>query len=299
MLKYSVQLRLFAILWVLKTIHKGEPMYAVLDKDTIKTEILPLHSTAKRGFETKSCLIEIINAILYKLKTGCQWEHLPVKALFTGTVLSYGAVFHHYNKWRKAGEWKEMWLYLLDKHRNEFDMSSVDLDGSHTTALRGGEECGYQGRKKRKTTNALFLTDRQGLPIIMSVPKSGEHNDVHDIENVIESMFNDLDKANIKVDGLFLNADAGFDCDLLRDCLERNGVVANICISKRRTETDRIFVDEELYSERYSVERTNAWMDSFRTILNRFDTTVTSWESWNYIAFAILLLKKISRKQNV
>ncbi len=32
MLKYSVQSRLFAILWALKTIHKEEPMYAVLDK---------------------------------------------------------------------------------------------------------------------------------------------------------------------------------------------------------------------------------------------------------------------------
>ncbi|MEE0573729.1 MAG: IS5/IS1182 family transposase, partial [Paraprevotella clara] len=43
----------------------------------------------------------------------------------------------------------------------------------------------------------------------------------------------------------------------------------------------------------------NAWMDSFRTILNRFDTTVDSWKSWNYLAFAVLLLKKILRKQKV
>lgn len=142
MLKYSVQSRLFAILWTLKTIHKEEPMYAVLDKVTIKSEIMPCLSTAKRGFETNSCLIEII---------------------------------------------------------------------------------------------------------------------------------------------------------VLRDCLDRNGVVANICISKRRTEIDHIFIDEELYAERYSVERTNAWMDSYRTLLNRFDTTVSSWESWNYLAFAVLLLKKISR----
>ena len=51
--------------------------------------------------------------------------------------------------------------------------------------------------------------------------------------------------------------------------------------------------------ERYSIERTNAWMDSFRTLLNRFDTTVSSWMAWNYLAFAVLLLKKISRKQKV
>lgn len=299
MLKYSVQSRLFAILWVIQTIHKGKPMYAVLDKVTIKSEILPYLSTAKRGFVTQSCIIEIINAILYKLKTGCQWQFLPVEALFTDKVLGHGAVFHHYNKWRKAGEWKELWLKLLDKHRAEFDMSSVDLDGSHATALRGGEECGYQGRKKRKTTNALYLTDRQGLPIMMSSPKSGEHNDIHDIENVMNKMFDDLGKANIRIDGLFLNADAGFDCDVLRNMLERKEVIANICISKRRTDSDDIFLDEKLYAERYSIERTNAWMDNYRTLLNRFDTTVSSWESWNYIAFAVLLLRKISRKQKV
>ena len=156
------------------------------------------------------------------------------ESLFTGTMLSYGAVFYPYDKWRKAGEWKALWLTLLDKHRCEFDMSSVDLDGSHTTALRGGEECGYQGRKKRKTTNSLYLTDRKGLPIMMSSPKSGEHNDTHDIEFVMEDIFADLERANIRVDGLFINADAGLDCDTLRDLLERKDVVANIRINKRR-----------------------------------------------------------------
>ena len=133
----------------------------------------------------------------------------------------------------------------------------------------------------------------------MSAPKSGEHNDVHDIENVISRMLEDLDKANIKTDGLFLNADAGFDCDVLRAFLYKNGIIANICISRRRTNSDNILVDKQLYAERYSVERTNAWMDSYRTILNRFDTTAPSWEAWNYIAFTVLLLKKISRKQKV
>lgn len=64
MLKYSAQARLFAILWVLKTIHKEEPMYALLNKVTIKSEILPYLSTAKREFVTKSCLIDTLNAIL-------------------------------------------------------------------------------------------------------------------------------------------------------------------------------------------------------------------------------------------
>ena len=299
MLKHSVQTELLFILWVTKLIYKENPMYAVLAKDIIKTEILPHLSKAKRGYITQSCLIDVINAILYKLKTGCQWALLPVKALFSGKVLTYGAVFHHYRKWCKTGEWKSVWIHLLDKYRMELDMSSVDLDGSHTTALRGGGEVGYQGRKKRKTTNALYLTDRQGIPLAMSSPKSGDHHDVHDIENVIEAMFKDLEQSNIRVDGLFLNADAGFDCDTLRSTLQRKEIIANICINRRREENDSILVDDELYGERYSIERTNAWMDCFRTVLNRFDTTVSSWESWNYLAFTVLLLKKISRKQKV
>ncbi len=132
----------------------------------------------------------------------------------------------------------------------------------------------------------------------MSSPKSGEHHDVHDIEKVIGDMFNDLEKSHIRVDGLFLNADAGFDCDALRGFLcEKRSSQTSASINGENA--DDIFVDDELYAERYSIERTNAWMDSFRTLLNRFDTTVANWTSWNYLAFAVLLLKKISRKQKV
>ena len=41
-------------------------MYEVLDKDTIKSEILPCLSVAKRGYVTKSDLTEVIQSNLYK-----------------------------------------------------------------------------------------------------------------------------------------------------------------------------------------------------------------------------------------
>ena len=54
MLKHSVQIELFLILWVTKLIYCESPMYTVLDKDTIKNEILPHLSKAKRGYVTQS-----------------------------------------------------------------------------------------------------------------------------------------------------------------------------------------------------------------------------------------------------
>ena len=176
-------------------------MYEVLDKDTIKYESLPHLSVAKRGYVTKCDLAEVIQCILYKLKTGCQWHMLPVSAIFTGRVLSYKSVYAHFRKWSRNGEWKKVWGMILSRHRCFLDMSSVDLDGSHTTTLRGGECCGYQGRKKRTTTNAIYVTDRQGIPLAMSTPVSGSHNDLHCISEVLQGLFAGIEDSGLSVSG--------------------------------------------------------------------------------------------------
>jgi transposase len=170
-------------------------MYQILDKDIINMEILPYLSVAKRGYTIRSQLVEIVNAILYKLKTGIQWAYLPVRSLFSEVVLSYKSVFWHFRKWSRNGEWQESWYQVLCRHKSIIDLSSGDIDGSHTPALRGGEEVAYQGRKRRKTTNALFLTDRNGLPLAMSTPVAGNHHDLYDIENRLEELFTGLGKA--------------------------------------------------------------------------------------------------------
>jgi transposase len=273
-------------------------MYQVLDKDTINLEIIPYLSAAKRGFTTKSCLTEIVNAILYKLKTGCQWAFLPVKSLFSEVVLSYKTVFWHYRKWCKNNSWKHCWISLLSKHKSCLDLSSGDIDASHTPAIKGGEEVAYQGRKKRKTTNSLYLTDRQGFPLALSSPKAGNHHDLHEIEQSLNVLFTVLEKANIALDGLFINADSGFDSKSFRNACFEKGIFANVDFNPRNGENSEydFLLDEELYKERFSIERTNAWLDSFRSLLNRFDLTVSSWEGFNYIAFMVILLKKLSKK---
>lgn len=262
-------------------------MYKVLDKDIIENEILPYLSTAKRGFETKSCLVEVINCILYKFKTGIQWYMLPVESLFSDVVLSYKTVYWHFNKWSKSGDWEDSWVHILENHKSALDLSTSSIDGSHTRALRGGEEVEFQTRKMNKTTNALYLTDNQGIPIAISSPVSGNHHDLYQVEDRMDELFQTLEKANIATDGLFVNADAGFDSkDFRRKCYEY-GIVPNTAINPRNgTIDDMIIFDEMLYENRYTIERTNAWMDSYRTLLNRFDTTITSWKAFNYSSFA-------------
>lgn len=50
-----------------------------------------------------------------------------------------------------------------------------------------------------------------------------------------------------------------------------------------------------MYKERRIVERTNAWMDGFKAIFARFDTTISSWKGWNFLAFLVIFLKSYCR----
>jgi len=211
-------------------------------------------------------------------------------------VLSYKTVFGHFRKWCKNGDWHESWIQILSGHKGGLDLSSANIDGSHTPALKGGEEVAYQGRKSKKTTNALYFTDRQGLPLAISNPVVGNHHDLYNIEVSLNELFRTLTLADIKLDGLFINVDAGVDSKEFRETCFKHGVFANVDVNIRNGEVnDDKLLDELLYKERYSIERTNAWLDSFRTLLNRFDTSVSSWKAFNYIAFMVILLKKICK----
>ena len=141
----------------------------MLDKDIIKNEILPHLSDGKCGKEKEIEKLGIVLTIFHRLKTGCQWRELPIKQFVTREGTVWGSIYHHYNRWCKDGSWQKAWQHILKKYRKYLDLSCVNLDGSHTRALQGGEAVGYQGRKKGKTTNMLFLVDNQGIILFCSV----------------------------------------------------------------------------------------------------------------------------------
>lgn len=207
--------------------------YAVLGKDTIKSEIMPYLSVAKRGFTSKFDLVEIVNAILYKLKSGCQWRLLPVGHLFSGEAPSWNTVFHHYRKWSEKEEWQEIWTRILSRDKSCLDLSISHIDGSHTPAYRGGEKVEYQGRKKRSTTNALYLTDNQGVPLAMAEPQAGNHADLYEIKDRVNELVTQLSDADISTDGLFCDLDAGFDGIELRKALMDHNIIPNVCPNPR------------------------------------------------------------------
>lgn len=272
----------------------------VLPKDIIVTWLLPHLPFPTTGRQRRVAPAEVVGAILYKLKTGCQWRWLPVAALFSGEPLTWQGVYYHFHAWSKQGAWKRLWLTLLHLHRRLLDLSSVQLDGSHTPAKNGGAAVGYQGRKAARTTNALFVADNQGQPLAIATPQAGQHPDTFHLVDVFAELCALLEEAGLRLDGLFLNADKAFDVTSLRQACARHDIQANIPRKRRaadwQTADDTPLLDAELYRRRLVIEQLNAWLDSFKTLLVRFETCLHTWLAFHWLAFSVLLLRKIGRQ---
>lgn len=272
----------------------------VLDKVTIEKWILPYLSLGQRGKEIKVEMSTLIDAILHKLKTGCQWRQLPVKQFFDSQKLTWQGVYYHFNEWRKDGSWKRVWLNVLRLNKRFLDLSSIQLDGSHTPAKNGGQAVGYQGRKAAKTTTSLFLADNTGLMLACATPQAGNHHDLFEIEKLFEELCVLLESAQLNLKGLFLNADSGFDAQNLRLACANREIQATIGVNPRSANEpliEWVYFDEALYKRRPVIEQANAWLDSFKTLLVRYETNVENWLSFHWLAFVVLFLRRINRKK--
>ena len=76
----------------------------------------------------------------------------------------------------------------------------------------------------------LYLTDRQGLPLVLSGPVAGNHNDFYNIEARFEVVTATREGAGIPMEGLFMNADSGFDSREFREIFVQKEINANICV---------------------------------------------------------------------
>lgn len=244
----------------------------VLSKDMIEQWGIPPLSKGTRGPQPGVDLVDVVQAISHRLKTGCRWRFLPVREFFEKGTIKWGGGYHHHRQWIKDGSWRTAWIEVLKANHSSLDLSSMQLDGSQTPAKKQGEAIGYQGRKKCRTTNALFLCDNNGRPLSMATPQAGNHNDLFEIQTLFDELCALLTEAGIELRGVFLNAAAGFDAEELRKACAEKQIEVNVDQNPRKGKAlseDSVYFDEELYKQRYVMERANAWLDGFKTLLVR------------------------------
>src|SRR5919201_5931604 len=82
---------------------------------------------------------DAMNAILFVLRTGCQWNALNA----TG-ICSSSSAHRRFQEWRKAGVFEELWRHGLVAYdeRVGIEWEWQAMDGALTKAPLGGEKTG-------------------------------------------------------------------------------------------------------------------------------------------------------------
>src|SRR5919199_883450 len=116
---------------------------------------LPHLSTAKRGYECKIPRYKVFNYILYKLRTGVQWEFLPIDDNEEGQPeVSYQVPYDHFRKWSKDGSLQKLFDARIMTIKGDVNVSEINLDGSHSAAKKGAKQLRIKG--ERKPRPAIF-----------------------------------------------------------------------------------------------------------------------------------------------
>lgn len=93
---------------------------------------------------------QILNAILYVLKTGCPWRSLP------NDLPPWKTVYFHFSKWRDGGVLHAIQEHLLKKYRKKISKSPfpslIAIDSACIKSSSLPSERGFDGHKKNKRT---------------------------------------------------------------------------------------------------------------------------------------------------
>ena len=109
---------------------------------TLLTLLIPVAKLGGRPHTT--AIREVVNAIFYVLKTGCQWALLPHDFPAKGTV------YHYFNTWRKAGVWEQLNRQLREQLRAEMGREASPSGGvMDSQSVKTTEKGGYEAMTGR------------------------------------------------------------------------------------------------------------------------------------------------------
>lgn len=224
-------------------------------------------------------LRHVVNAILWLLRSGCQWRNL------TKEWPHWQAVYYYFDKWKIDGTFERINLALNQIDRQQvgkqiypstlcIDSQSVKLNPM-ISQLRGIDPHKRTNGRKRQ-----LAVDTQGRLWAARVHAANEADGpaaTHLITDMLWAAGERLEKilGDQAYNGVFSTALTKWSIDFQK---------------ASRPESRRGFVP---VAKRWVVERSISWTNYFRRIVKDYEHTVTSSVNWLYLANIQIMIQRI------
>ena len=238
------------------------------------------------GRPRKTDLRDVVDAIFYILRAGCQWRYLPKDFPPKSTVWRY------FNQWRHNGTLETIHDLLRRKVRaaekpySPRTTASVDSQSVDTTS--GGEQRGRDNAKNVDGRKRHIVVDSMGLLMAVLVTAAS----IDDAKAAAE-LFARLDgqpMSHVKR----MYADSKYHNFILYEWVETNAAWELNIVQRPKDAVGWV-----LLPIRWTVERTFAWLGRCRRLSKDREKSVRSSEAFVKLAMIHLMLNRLAQKKRM